>query len=110
MYSTKILKFLLFFGGIIILSIGCYMKTNEITSTGSPYSNRFGVVMQPGTIDGNGTIQLGLFLLICSLIAYFIYNSEKKKREKAKFEEDKDVKIKKAKPINFYKNPTKHKL
>lgn len=109
MYSTKILKLLLFYGGIIILGVGCYLKFKNLTSTGGSYKNRHGIVIQPGTIDGNGTIILGLFILICSLIAYYIYNSEKKKREKVIVEEDKDIKIKKAKPINFYKNPTKYK-
>lgn len=109
MYSTKILKLLLFYGGIIILGIGCYLKFKNLTSTGGAYKNRHGIVIQPGTIDGNGTIILGLLILICSLITYYIYNSEKKKREKVIVEEDKDIKIKKAKPINFYKNPTKYK-
>jgi hypothetical protein len=105
MYSTRILKYLCLLSGTLITLIGCYMKFTNSTSTGissSKYS-----VGQPSTIDGNGTLVIGLLLLICSLIAHFTYNSEKKKREKTRLEDDKDVKIKKAKPINFYKNPTK---
>lgn len=83
------------------------MKFTNSTSTGissSKYS-----IGQPVTIDGNGTLITGIALLICSVIAYFTFKSEKKKNEKIKLEEDKGVKIKKAKPINFYKNPTKYK-
>lgn len=107
MYSTHILKYLCLLGGILITLIGSHMKFTNSTSTGislSKYS-----VGQPITIDGNGTLAIGFLLLICSLIAHFTYNSEKKTRKKTSFAEDENVIIKKAKPINFYKNPTKYK-
>lgn len=108
MYSTRIIQYLCFIAGTLITLIGIYMKFTNSTSTGislSKYS-----IGQPNTIDGNGTLITGIALLICSVIAYLTFKSEKKKREKIREEEDKEIIIKKAKPINFYKNPTKYKL
>ena len=104
MYSTKILKYLFFFVGVIISLIGCFMKLNGYTSTGTN-TNKYGTVSQPITIDGNSTIIIGFILLASSLIAQFVYLSEKKQKKMLR---KKDVKIKTEKTINFYKNPTKY--
>lgn len=107
MYSTHILKHLFLIIGLIITFIGSYMKFANLSTSGS-YSNKYGTISQPNTINGNTTLLIGIALLICALISHFIYKTEKKKRQKIRIEEEKEKIFKKAKPINFYKNPTKY--
>lgn len=88
MYSTKLISKLSFLIGIIIVVVGIYMKTNDIFSKGEPYRTRLGTYVKAETINGNGTILLGLILLLASFIAHRVYVKEKKIRDKKRLKEN----------------------
>ncbi len=88
MYSTKIFSVLCFFAGILLLAVGIYMNLNNIISIGQPYKTRLGTNINEESIDGNGALFFGIFILIVSLISNQIYIFQKKERNKRLEEEN----------------------
>ena len=76
-----------FFIGLILLAAGTYMKLNNILSNGQSYKTRLGTSINAESIDGNGALFFGIFILIISLVSNRIYISQKKKRDKRVEEE-----------------------
>ena len=77
MYSTRLIFKLTCFCGIIILFVGIYLKiSNQLSSSYYQY-RRIGIDFKTETIDGNGTIILGLILLVFSYFGYRKYKSQK---------------------------------
>lgn len=72
---------------IAILGIGGYLKWTGTISQGKSYS-RFSGTSRDETIDGNGTLGLGLLVLLFALGMYILYRKEKKQREKRRAEEN----------------------
>ena len=81
MRTTNILYRLTFFAGCVILLIGIYLKYNDAVSQGR-YVTKYGTRMHTETIDGNGTIVLGVLVLLFSWWINGMYQSRKAEREK----------------------------
>ncbi len=80
MYSTKLLSNLTFLIGIIIILIGIWMSISNINSEGMPYKTRLGTNVNSETINGFGTIILGILLVLVSSVLSFKYKKEKSDR------------------------------
>ncbi len=82
MYSTKLLSNLFFLVGIMIILIGVWMLFLDISSEGSSYFTRHGTYVESETINGFGTIVLGILLIIASLLFHLQFKKEKANKSK----------------------------
>lgn len=77
MQHSKILFWLIFTGGLIVLSVGIFLQYTHQTSTGI-YHHRFHNTISTPTINGFVAICLGILILIFSFIWLRVYCKEKK--------------------------------
>lgn len=88
MYSTLIVCKLSFYGGILILILGIYLKIYSKVSNANFDYRRSGVHNNNDFIDGNGTIFLGFLILLFSFIMFKVYKNEVRLRIKQKEKEN----------------------
>lgn len=88
MYSTRLIFKLTFLCGIIFLLVGIYLKISKQASSSYYQYRRSGIDFKTETIDGNGTIFLGLILLILSFCGYLTYKSQKETNQIVRKKED----------------------
>ena len=105
MYSTRIISKLALFCGILICSIGIYLKVSNQISQGWYQFRRTSIDFKKETIDGNGIIILGFLMLLFSLYQYRTYKLQKenndniRKKENLEFLRKKNRKIVREKSI-----------
>ncbi|RXR18907.1 hypothetical protein EQG63_05530 [Flavobacterium amnicola] len=88
MYSTLIVSKLSFYGAIIILILGIYLKIQSKVSNANFDYRRSGVLSSNDFIDGNGTIFLGILILLFSFIMFKVYKNEVRLRIQQKEKEN----------------------
>ena len=88
MYSTRLLFKLSLFCGILITSIGIYLKITNQISEGHYQYRRSGIEFKTETINGNGTIILGFLILLFSFYEYQTYKRQKKENDNIRKKED----------------------
>ncbi len=104
MYSTRLLFKLSLFCGILISSIGIYLKITNQISEGHYQYRRSGIEFKTELIDGNGTIILGILTLLFSLYQYRTY--ERQKEENYNIRQKEDLKLLRKKNREIEKEKT----
>ena len=77
MYSTRLIFKLSLLCGILICSIGIYLKVTKQISQGYYQYSRRGIEFKTETINGNSTLILGFLILLFSFYQYRTYISQK---------------------------------
>lgn len=86
---NKILYKLSFVAAIFILISGAYFKISNHFSSGLVFRKNGNISI--GTIDGNGTLVLGVMILLFSIWSYRNYKTLKRKNERKKNREEKEI-------------------
>jgi hypothetical protein len=104
MYSTNIIFRLSLFCGILICSIGIYLKVTNQISQGYYQYRRSGIDYKTETINGNGIIILGFLILLFSFYQFRMYKIQKEDNENIRKKEDLKILRKKNREIEKQKS------